>query len=220
MKKTKLMAAIAATTMAVASMAATSVSVSASDFYKDHYDTYRVYVDLDKASGMQQSYVVIQYRRFCFQVDLAVQGNVPGSIRTYGSAGDVWVNGVHYFDTASDVTDGGTLYRWNFCTNYNVTSFWDVASVSANETKNSAGNVITPNPIKVSAILVGDINKDNVVDWQDVTMVSNYLIGSVALTGDSLRSADTNNDGYVTYEDLSLLINYASGTIENFLMDA
>lgn len=220
MKKTKLMAAIAATTMAVASMAATSVSVSASDFYKDHYDTYRVYVDLKPASGMQQSYVIIGYKRYWFKTDSVVQGNVSGNIRNYGSAGDFWITGVHFFDATSDLTDGGTLYRINFCTDYNTTNFWDIAEVSTNQTKNAAGNLIEPNPVTISSVLVGDLNKDTIVDWQDVTLLSNHLSGSKVLTGDPLRSADTNNDGYVTYADLNLLIDYTSGTIKNFLMDA
>lgn len=219
MKRKKLMAVIAAATMAVTAMASLSFSASASEAAKDHYDTYRVYVDLNPASGMQQSYVTVAYRRYWFNIDSAVQGNVPGTIRSYGSAGDTWIVGVHYFDATADVTDGGTLYRQNFCTNYDTTDFWEIAHVSTNETKNSSGTIINPNPVTVSAVLVGDINKDNVVDWQDVSILNSQLSSTVTLTGDALRSADTNNDGYVNFSDLSMLINYANGTISNFLME-
>lgn len=218
-KSKKLVAAIATATMAVTTMGSMPFFASASEYYKDHYDTYRVYVDLKPASGMQQSYVVINYRRYWFKTDLAVQGNVPGNIRSYGSAGDTWINGVKYFDATADVTDGGTLYRWNFCTDYNTTNFWDIAEISINETKNSAGNIITPNPVDVSVVLVGDLNNDNVVNWEDVSIMNKYLNGSTLLTNDALRSADTDNNGYVDRNDLSILINYADGTIANFLLN-
>lgn len=218
-KSKKLVAAIATATMAVTTMGSMPFFASASEYYKDHYDTYRVYVDLKPASGMQQSYVIINYRRYWFKTDLAVQGNVPGNIRSYGSAGDTWINGVKFFDATADVTDGGTLYRWNFCTDYNTTNFWDIAEISINETKNSAGNIITPNPVDVSVVLVGDINNDKVVNWLDVTALNDHLSGKAVLTKNPLRSADTNNDGYVNNADLSMLINYASGSIQNFLMD-
>lgn len=217
-KSKKLVAAMAAATMTLTSLAITPFSASAAAS-KDYYDTYRVYVDLAPASGMQQSYVIINHRRYWFKMDNVVKGNVAGDIRNYGSAGDLWVNGVHFFDATSDVTDGGTLYRQNFCTNYNTTNFWEIAEVATNQTKNASGNIINPNPVTVSAVLVGDINNDKVVNWLDVTALNNHLSGTAVLTGDPLRSADTNNDGYVNNADLSILINYASGSIQNFLMD-
>ena len=219
----KMVAAIAATTIALASL--TTVSFSASAATKSSYDTYRVYVDLEPASGMQHSYVVIYTTRQTFQTDSIVKGNVAGDLRIYGSAGDKWIANVRYFDTTADVTDGGTLYRQNFCTNRDVGNFnkiedlQDILYVGFNETKNSSGNVISPNPVTVSAVLVGDVNNDNVVNWQDVTVLNNHLSGTNVLTGNALRAADTNNDGYVNNADLSILINYASGSIQNFLMD-
>ncbi len=221
-KLKKIVAAIAAATMALASLTTVSFSVSAAN-----YDTYRVYVDLDPASGMQQSYIVITHRRGIVSLDREVKGNVAGNIRNYGGAGDTWANAVHYFDATADVTDGGTLYRQNFCTNRDIDvgnfnsieDLKEILYVSANETKNSSGNVIDPNPVTVSAVLVGDVNNDNVVNWQDVTVLNNHLSGTNVLTGNALRAADTNNDGYVNNADLSMLINYASGSIQNFLMD-
>ena len=219
MKKGKLIAAIAAATMAVTTMSSMPFFASADNYYKDHYDTYRVYVDLKPASGMQQSYIVITYRRLWARTELSVQGNVPGNIRTYGSAGDIWANGVKYFDATADVTDGGTLYRWNFCSDYNTTNFWDIAKISTNETRNSAGNIIEPNPVEVSAVLVGDLNNDNVVNWEDVSVMNKYLNGSAMLTDNAIRAADTDNNGYVDRNDLSMLISYADGTIANFLLN-
>lgn len=219
----KTVAAIAAATMALASL--TTVSFSASAATKSSYDTYRVYVDLNPASGMQQSYIIINIRRQTFQMDSVVKGNVAGDLRTYGSAGDTWATNARYFDTTADVTDGGTLYRQNFCTNRDVGNFYDIGDlkdilyVSHNETKNASGNVIMPNPVTVSAVLVGDVNNDSVVDWLDVTVLNNHLSGTSVLTGNALRAADTNNDGYVNNADLSMLINYASGSIQNFLID-
>lgn len=222
-KSKKIMTAMAATTMAITSLVITPFSASAAT--KNYYDTYRLYVDLDSASGMQQSYVVITHRRGLFNLDLVVNGNVAGNIRTYGSAGDTWANAVHYFDATADVTDGGTLYRQNFCTNYDITNFntiedlEEIIYISTNETKNASGNIITPNPVTVSAVLVGDINNDKVVNWLDVTALNNHLSGKAVLTKNPLRSADINNDGYVNNADLSMLIDYASGNIQNFLMD-
>lgn len=219
-KLKKIVAAIAAATMALASLTTVSFSVSAAT-----YNTYRVYVDLDPASGMQQSYIVITHRRGIVSLNREVKGNVAGNIRNYGGAGDTWANAVHYFDATADVTDGGTLYRQNFCTSRDVGNFnsiedlKEILYVSANETKNSSGNVIKPNPVTVSAVLVGDVNNDKVVNWQDVTVLNNHLSGTNVLTGNALRAADTNNDGYVNNADLSMLINYANGSIQNFLMD-
>lgn len=222
-KSKKLVAAMAAATMALTSLAITPFSASAAT--KNYYDTYRLYADLDPASGMQQSYVVITHRRRIVSSDREVNGNVAGNIRNYGGAGDTWANTVHYFDATADVTDGGTLYRQNFCTNYDIANFntindlEEILYISTNETKNASGNIITPNPVTVSAVLVGDVNNDKVVNWLDVTALNNHLSGKTILTGNSLRSADTNNDGYVNNADLSMLIDYASGNIQNFLMD-
>lgn len=222
-KSKKLVAAMAAATIALTSLAITPFSASAAT--KNYYDTYRLYVDLDPASGMQQSYVVITHRRSIVKSKPAVYGNVAGNIRNYGSAGDTWANAVHYFDATADVTDGGTLYRQNFCTNYDITNFntindlEEILYISTNDTKNASGNIITPNPVEVSAVLVGDINNDKVVNWLDVTALNNHLSGKTVLTKNPLRSADTNNDGYVNNADLSMLIDYASGSIQNFLMD-
>lgn len=222
-KSKKIMAAMAAATMVITSLAITPFSASAAT--KNYYDTYRLYVDLDPASGMQQSYVVITHRRGLFKLDREVKGNVAGDIRNYGGAGDTWANAVHYFDATADVTDGGTLYRQNFCTNYDITNFntikdlEEILYISTNETKNASGNIITPNPVTVSAVLVGDINNDKVVNWLDVTALNNHLSGKTVLTNNPLRSADTNNDGYVNNADLSMLIDYASGNIQNFLMN-
>lgn len=221
-KSKKLVATIAAATTAITSLAITPFSISAAT--KNYYDTYRLYADLDPASGMQQSYIVINFRRSIVSLDREVKGNVAGNIRDYGSAGDTWGNAVHYFDVTDDVTDGGTLYRQNFCTNYNITNFnsikdlKEIIYININETKNASGNIITPNPVTVSAVLVGDVNNDKVVNWLDVTALNNHLSGKTVLTKNSLRSADTNNDGYVNNADLTMLIDYASGNIQNFLM--
>lgn len=217
------MAAMAAATTAITSLAMTPLSASAAT--KSYYDTYRIYVDLAPASGMQQSYIVITHRRGIVSLDREVHGNVAGNIRNYGGAGETWANAVHYFDAASDVTDGGTLYRQNFCTNYDITNFntiddlEEIIYISTNETKNTSGNIVSQNPVTVSAVLVGDINNDKVVNWLDVTALNNHLTGKTVLTGDPLRSADTNNDGYVNNADLNMLIDYASGDIRNFLMN-
>ncbi len=222
-KSKKIIAAMSAATMALTSLAITPFSASAAT--KNYYDTYRIYVDLAPTSGMQQSYIVITHRRDIVSLDREVHGNVAGNIRNYGSAGDTWANAVHYFDAASDVTDGGTLYRQNFCTNYDITNFNtiedlnEIIHININETKNASGNIITPNPVTVSAVLVGDINNDKVVNWLDVTALNNHLSGKTVLTKNPLRSADTNNDGYVNNADLSMLIDYASGNIQNFLMN-
>lgn len=180
------------------------------------YNTFRVYVDVKPSSGLQYHFLSISTPRITtFTGDTAI-GNIEGDYYQNGTAGDFWVLGVRIFQTSADITDAGTLYRWNFYSSRTETNFWDFAKLEENYAKNSAGNIISPCPVEITAVMVGDINQDGAVNWLDVSAINNYLNGSLVLSETALRSADINNDGLVNYNDTSKLISYASGEIAHF----
>lgn len=223
MKKTKLVAAIAAAAMAVTSMAATSISASAYS-YNDYYDTYRIYAELAPASGLYACNVTMSYPRSTYsyvKLGNSTIGNLEGTYSVAGTANDSWVTHVDIFRTKEngDVTNGGTLYKWDFYTKIAATSAWEIfcsPNTPGITVWDSNNNVISNSCISIYAVKVGDVNQDGVVDWSDVSVLNNQNIGSVHLSNNALRAADTNNDGYVTTADLNTLISYLSGNIEHF----
>jgi len=60
-------------------------------------------------------------------------------------------------------------------------------------------------------VLLGDVNLDNKVDVDDLSLLTNYVIKTDTLVGDALKAADINGDNTVDIDDLSKLINHVIG---------
>ena len=56
-----------------------------------------------------------------------------------------------------------------------------------------------------TTIKYGDVNKDGDVDLSDLTMLSQYTLKDITLTGDALKAGDCNGDGEVDIRDIALL---------------
>lgn len=140
---------------------------------------------------------------------------MPGELGGSGSATDNWITHVDIFTAPSDLVSGGNLFRWEAYTKLNDKPE-NILRLSGCDAYNSAEQKISSDFIKVHVVKVGDINQDGAVNGDDVTALSEHLLGLRELTGNSLRSADTDNDGVVNYTDYSILINYASGTLGHF----
>ena len=68
--------------------------------------------------------------------------------------------------------------------------------------------------ITVYTYLLGDVNRDGVVDIKDVTILRRYLAGTVAGSDVDLLAADCNCDGVVDIKDVTILRRYLAGTAE------
>lgn len=214
----KKIAAITTTAITSLSICLTSIPVSAYE-YNSYYDTYRFYGELAPASGMQSMWIQTLHPRSInkyIHQGQSTSGNVEGTYRTYGSAGDDWVAVVDIFSTTSDVVNGGTLFRRTMYTNVAASNPQEIFTVNSMSAKNENGIEITPSPISMYVVKVGDINEDGNVDWSDVSVLNDYLMGNISLSDNPLRAADTNDDGYVSSADLNTLISYLSGNIEHF----
>ena len=55
-------------------------------------------------------------------------------------------------------------------------------------------------------IVPGDLNGDELVDEQDVTLLIGHVLGLDILDGASAAAADLNNDTYIDENDVTLLI--------------
>ena len=68
--------------------------------------------------------------------------------------------------------------------------------------------------VTVYSYILGDVNRDGVVDIKDVTVLRRYLAGTVAGSDVDLLAADCNGDGVVDIKDVTILRRYLAGTAE------
>lgn len=74
---------------------------------------------------------------------------------------------------------------------------------------------ITVNPQPV--IIYGDANRDSIVDYNDSTMVKNFVLNrDNLLTEDGEAAVDVDGDGKITSTDYALIIRYLKGKITKF----
>lgn len=64
--------------------------------------------------------------------------------------------------------------------------------------------------------LPGDINGDNLVDVQDVVLVTRHVLNYSTLDENQLQVADVNNDGIVDVRDVTLIMQFTLGLIDTF----
>ena len=60
--------------------------------------------------------------------------------------------------------------------------------------------------------MLGDVNRDGVVDIKDVTILRRYLAGTA--TDVDVPAADCNEDGVVDIKDVTILRRYLAGTAQ------
>lgn len=64
--------------------------------------------------------------------------------------------------------------------------------------------------------LPGDINGDNLVDVQDVVLVTRHVLSHSSLDENQLRAADVTDNGIVDVRDVTLIMQFALGLIDNY----
>ncbi len=65
--------------------------------------------------------------------------------------------------------------------------------------------------VKDELTLIGDANKDNVVNLLDFNIVTRYVNGDITDSGINIKNADVNRDGKIDQKDLDEYIKYFSG---------
>lgn len=58
---------------------------------------------------------------------------------------------------------------------------------------------------------LGDVNGDDLIDMEDVAIITNHINGVKALEGKFFKAADVNLDGYVDIEDVNIITNHING---------
>lgn len=66
-------------------------------------------------------------------------------------------------------------------------------------------------------ILLGSIDKDDVIDTVDLSYLIGYVLDPTSLTGDSLQAADVDDDGVADTVDASYIISYVLNPDDSFL---
>ena len=175
------------------------------------YETYRLYFDVNKNSG-----VAICSINFTYDY-----GKVTGyNILSVGNLGDtLHVGGGREFGTAYYINDNGNIYDAG--TLFTLTAgtpgyIWDNFNSFSIIVKDQDGAELNQSLVKISTVLVGDANDDGKVDNNDVTAIYSYLTDADLHPLNSLRGADTNRDGVVDFTDAVNIYNYLNGQIEGF----
>ncbi len=117
----------------------------------------------------------------------------------------------------------GIIATTDFYTPMSVSSIFNEINYNAT-IRNSSNNNIAPTSITITAVLMGDVNQDGVVDNNDVTALSKYFLNKnmYPISEKGLLAAnvtfnfDQNGDPLIDKIDLSTLIEYVHGSIEHF----
>lgn len=67
-----------------------------------------------------------------------------------------------------------------------------------------------------SGRLPGDVNGDNLVDVQDVVMITRHVLNYAQLDDSQQQIADVNNNSTIDVQDVTLIIQFALGLIDTF----
>lgn len=59
--------------------------------------------------------------------------------------------------------------------------------------------------------LVGDVNYDGMITFEDSVLIAQYFNGMIELIGNETCCADVNNDNNITIEDAELIVNFSIG---------
>ncbi len=81
----------------------------------------------------------------------------------------------------------------------------------------TAGSTITMNAYwELASSQLGDVNVDDVINVQDVSLVQKYISGTASLTTYQQVAADVNFSGTIDIRDVSLLQKYISNIVDEF----
>lgn len=214
----KLVAAVAAATMAMTSLAATSIFASAYD-YNDYYNTYRFYAEVSPRSGIKRVNMTTSYPRAYTRLlnfENAIIGDFSGTYSLSGTAGDYWATRVDIFEANAPLTTSGLLFKWEVYTNLAVSTVEDIFNKPGVNAWDINGNSVSSSFVTISIVQVGDVNEDNVVNGTDLELLKKHVLGIESLYGNKYLAADINNDGELNSLDVLQLNKYINGTIDHF----
>ena len=93
---------------------------------------------------------------------------------------------------------------------------WAIGSIDGTQIQPGAGFTFTENTTVYAVwIFIGDVNGDDMINFQDAQLILQYEVGLVALSSEQLKAADVNGDGVVNFQDAQLILQYESGIIDS-----
>lgn len=213
MKKIKLIAAMAAATMTLSSMAALPFSVSATQESSSQGLLYRYTFYAPSNTYLVKVNANAEYNPY------------DTKFYNYGNTclGINFING-SFSASSADVSDTQSI----LCINYNNSSpneqpgyigFVDFISkhshleFTVTSVKNDRGNNLTLDTISINCQLVGDVNVDDVVNIIDFNLLNKAIAGSYDLTEQGKINADINGDGKLDFQDTSELMKIIQGNL-------
>ena len=134
-------------------------------------------------------------------------GRNGGAIITLGGENEI-----------ADTTTNGTAVTLVFevvdaSENTNVSLHYLHGDVYSGDT-GAVDIVIDNGSVAIKTFMLGDVNKDGVVDIKDVTVLRRYLAGTTAEADVDVQASDCNGDGVVDIKDVTILRRYLAGTAE------
>lgn len=174
-------------------------------------NTYKVYCDISKNSGIKRATFVIDYN----DMDIAkskIKGNLGGTLTDASVTTPDYEEFGILFESSTVLMNPGTLFASKFTTNHDFNSC--LVRMQA-EGFDKSLSLIKPSPINIDIVLMGDVNNDGEVDIMDVININRYLMDAKNVSI-NLRAADVNDDGIVTKEDSDMVLSYTVQIIEHF----
>lgn len=113
------------------------------------------------------------------------------------------------------IKSSGTIATTNFYTPMSTTKIFNEIKYSATICDNNGDNK-DPNSITMTAVLLGDVNQDGIVNIDDVTTLNLYLLDSEKnpISENGLLAADVAEDGIINLADAGLIMNYVNGIVK------
>ena len=215
MKKFKRVLA-AITTVAVSAVSFCSMFTTSAD--TTQLKTFRIYHEVTANSN-------IAY--FDYSINYTSQVTANPSVKTklldngyFTSSNNGKVQTTYM---GSPISTNGIIATTDFYTPMSVSSIFNEISYNAT-IRNSNNNNIDPNSITMTAVLMGDVNQDGVVDTTDASDLNKYLLNKIAypLSEKGILAAnvvnDYDNDGnpIIDTKDVIAITSYCNGIIEHF----
>lgn len=212
MKKFKRVLA-AITTVAVSAVSLCSVFSASANSGRE---TFRIYIDVPANSGVYCANISLRYTPSITDVCRLYKGTLNTDI------GFTITNPYHGIDVSvysnidTELISAGTMGVITMTAPSSTNDLFDLVDVNIEDIYNYAGTDLPTSRIRISNIMVGDVNQDGIVNSSDATLLSNYLNGKTVLSGNALRAADTNGDFGISDDDLTHLNSYLNGTVSYF----
>lgn len=173
-------------------------------------NTYKVYCDVSKNSGIRRATFVIDYNDMDIEKS-TIKGNLGGTLSCISATTPDYEAFEIMFESSTILMNPGTLFVSKFTTNYDFDSC--LVRMQANGFDKSF-SLMKPSPITVDVVLMGDMDDNGEINIMDVIALNRYLMN--VKDSINLRAADVNDDGEVTSEDSEMILNYVVQNIEHF----